>query len=220
MGDDIICWKTNIFEKQPGEAGTGWHQVEAFTVFESATVAYPSLRYTEETTMATQELTVWTAFSPADKEHGCLRFLPGSHKQWYYDETKPMSRHVESKSHDFFGYDYSELKLDKDWDPNDQQDRRHGDEGGPVRHLPGQVHPRLAARTQRHQAPGLRLPLRLAFGEGLRAHRQPQWVRRHDQPRLPRQRSGLRRGPLRPQPDPRRRTSTASRSRRSTTDGR
>jgi non-haem Fe2+, alpha-ketoglutarate-dependent halogenase len=117
MGDDIICWKTNIFEKQPGESGTGWHQVEAFTVFESATVAYPSLRYTEETTQATQELTVWTAFSKADKSHGCLRFLPGSHKQWYYDETKPMSRDVESKSHDFFGYDYSELKLDQDWDP-------------------------------------------------------------------------------------------------------
>jgi non-heme Fe2+,alpha-ketoglutarate-dependent halogenase len=118
MADDIICWKTNIFEKQPGESGTGWHQVEAFTVFESATVAYPSLRYTEESTAATQELTVWTAFSPASKKHGCLRFIPGSHKQWYYDETKPMSRNVESKSHDFFGYDYSELKLDNDWDPD------------------------------------------------------------------------------------------------------
>jgi non-heme Fe2+,alpha-ketoglutarate-dependent halogenase len=118
MGDDIICWKTHIFEKEPGDTGTGWHQVEAFTVFESDTVSYPSLRYTEESTATTQELTVWTAFSNADKEHGCLRFLPGSHKQWYYDETKPMSRNVESKSHDFFGYDYSELKLDKDWDPD------------------------------------------------------------------------------------------------------
>jgi non-heme Fe2+,alpha-ketoglutarate-dependent halogenase len=121
MGDDIICWKTNIFEKQPGEAGTGWHQVEAFLVYESADVAYPSLRYTEETRMATQELTVWTAFSPASRKHGCLRFIPGSHKQWYYDETKPMSRNVESKSHDFFGYDYSELKLDKDWDPDEAE---------------------------------------------------------------------------------------------------
>jgi non-haem Fe2+, alpha-ketoglutarate-dependent halogenase len=119
MGDDIICWKTNIFEKQPGESGTGWHQVEAFTVFESGTVAYPSLRYTDENpAVVTQELTVWTAFSAADREHGCLRFIPGSHKQWYYDETKPMARNIESKSHDFFGYDYSELKLDKDWDPD------------------------------------------------------------------------------------------------------
>ncbi len=121
MGDDIICWKTNIFEKQPGDSGTGWHQVEAFVVYESESVSYPSLTYTEESTAATQELTVWTAFSEADEEHACLRFLPGSHKQWYYDETKPMSRDVESKSHDFFGYDYSELKLDQDWDPNEHE---------------------------------------------------------------------------------------------------
>lgn len=121
MDDDIICWKTNIFEKEPGESGTGWHQVEAFIVYESETVAYPSLQYTEENTAATQELTVWTAFSPADKEHGCLRFLPGSHKQWYYDETRPLGRDVESKNHDFFGYDYSELQLDKDWNPDQHE---------------------------------------------------------------------------------------------------
>jgi non-heme Fe2+,alpha-ketoglutarate-dependent halogenase len=121
MGDDVICWKTNIFHKSPGEARTDWHQVEAHFLYESADLAYPSLRYTEETTMATQELTVWTAFSAADKEHACLRFIPGSHKQWYYDETKPMVHNVETKSDSFFGYDYSELRLDKDWDPNNEE---------------------------------------------------------------------------------------------------
>ena len=58
MGDDIMCWKTHIFEKEPGDSVTGCHQVEAFTVFESETVSYPSLRYTEESTAATPELTV------------------------------------------------------------------------------------------------------------------------------------------------------------------
>ena len=61
---------------------------------------------------------MWTAFSRADRAHGCLTFIPGSHMRWYYDETKPMTRNVESKTHDFFGYDYSELKIDKDWDPD------------------------------------------------------------------------------------------------------
>lgn len=119
MGDDVLLWKTNIFDKPPGSSGTGWHQVETHMVYESATVARPSLEYTEENTaVASQELTVWTAFSPASTRHACLRFIRGSHKQWYYDETKPMAFNAESKSHDFFGYDYSELKLDKDWDPN------------------------------------------------------------------------------------------------------
>ncbi len=118
IGDDILCWKSNIFKKERGEAGTGWHQVETFVVGETTSSATPSLKYTEKGTNLTQELTVWTAFSPAAKENGCLRFIPGSHKKWYYDESKPLTRNVESKSHDFFGYDYSELKLDKDWDPD------------------------------------------------------------------------------------------------------
>lgn len=119
MGDDILCWKSNIFKKDPGESGTGWHQVETFVVGETTDASTPSLRYTEDDgTTVTQELTVWTAFSPASRENGCLRFLPGSHKRWYFDETRPLTRQIESKSHDFFGYDYSELKLDRDWDPD------------------------------------------------------------------------------------------------------
>lgn len=120
IGNDILCWKTNIFSKQPGEAGTGWHQVEAFVVGDTTTVATPSLRYTEEPSLVTSEITVWTAFSEADRDHACLTFIPGSHKRWYYDESKPLTRNVESKRHDFFGYDYSELKIDKDWDPNSE----------------------------------------------------------------------------------------------------
>ncbi|WP_160330172.1 chlorinating enzyme [Streptomyces roseifaciens] len=121
IGDDVLCWKTNIFKKAPGEAGTGWHQVETFVVGETTTSATPSLKYTQETEGVTQELTVWTAFSPAGRENGCLRYIPGSHKRWYYDESKPLTRNVESKSHDFFGYDYAELKLDQDWDPSDER---------------------------------------------------------------------------------------------------
>ncbi|KUL37333.1 hypothetical protein ADL22_21940 [Streptomyces sp. NRRL F-4489] len=120
IGDDILCWKSNIFQKEPGATGTGWHQVETFVVGETTTTSTPSLKYTEESQYLTQELTVWTAFSPAAKENGCLRFIPGSHKKWYYDESKSLTRNVESKSHDFFGYDYSELKLDKDWDPSQE----------------------------------------------------------------------------------------------------
>ncbi|MER6331328.1 hypothetical protein ABT298_18765, partial [Streptomyces sp. NPDC001034] len=32
IGDDILCWKSNIFKKAPGDAGTGWHQVETCVV--------------------------------------------------------------------------------------------------------------------------------------------------------------------------------------------
>lgn len=121
IGDDILCWKSNIFQKAPGESGTGWHQVEAFVVGDTTDSQTPSLTYTEEATHSTQELTVWTAFSDAKRENGCLRYIPGSHKKWYYDESKSLTRNVESKRHDFFGYDYSELKIDPSWDPDDEE---------------------------------------------------------------------------------------------------
>lgn len=118
IGADVLCWKTNIFPKAPGEAGTGWHQVETFVVGDTTTAATPSLKYTTAPIGLTAELTVWTAFSECEAQHGCMTFLPGSHKRWYYDETKKMSRNPESKRHNFFGYDYSELKIDPDWDPD------------------------------------------------------------------------------------------------------
>ncbi len=120
MGADILCWKTNIFPKYPGDAGTGWHQVETFAAAQHARTPVPALAYTEASRHLAAELTVWTAFTPARREHGCLSFLPGTHKQWYYDESRPMTTTVETKRNDFFGYDYSELKIDDDWDPDRQ----------------------------------------------------------------------------------------------------
>lgn len=121
IGDDLLCWKTNIFKKDPGDSGTGWHQVETFVVGETTSSSAPSLQYTEKSTKASQEITVWTAFSAADREHGCMRFIPGSHKRWFYDESKPLTYDIESKSHDFFGYNYAELKLDQSWNPDKER---------------------------------------------------------------------------------------------------
>ncbi|MFG6199793.1 chlorinating enzyme [Nonomuraea sp. JJY05] len=118
LGEDIICWKSNIFQKQPGDAGTGWHQVEKYIVGETTTAATPSLSfaYDRDDDAVLQDVSVWTAFSPAKRENGCLRFIRGSQKRWFYDEAKRLTKSPQRKT-DFFGYDYSELQLDPDWDP-------------------------------------------------------------------------------------------------------
>jgi non-heme Fe2+,alpha-ketoglutarate-dependent halogenase len=120
VGEDILCWKTNIFPKYPGEAGTGWHQSETFAAGQVGRTPVPALKFTEQSEWPL-EVNVWTAFSPARSEHGCLTFIPGTHKKSYYDESRPMTHKVESKRHDFFGYDYSELKIDQTWDPDKQR---------------------------------------------------------------------------------------------------
>ncbi len=64
-GDDLILWGTTLFGKPPivGKA-TPWHQDADYYPIEP---------------MATT--TVWVAIDDATPENGCMRYLPGSHKE-------------------------------------------------------------------------------------------------------------------------------------------
>ena len=64
IGPDILCWTTLWWIKEPNSnAFVSWHQ---------------DLRYWG---LDTSELvTAWLALSPATRESGCMRILPGSHK--------------------------------------------------------------------------------------------------------------------------------------------
>jgi len=119
LGPDLLCWRSEWFSKLPGARGTEWHQVRNY----SYTDGNPLIVPTETEWNAFIDLTVWTAFTPATKETACLRFLPGSHKKYYYDESKSATtgrhghyKHGESGT-GFFGYDFSEFKVDPAWDP-------------------------------------------------------------------------------------------------------
>src|SRR5262245_1387865 len=37
IGPDILCWRTEFFPKNPGDTGTGWHQVETYAIGEATT---------------------------------------------------------------------------------------------------------------------------------------------------------------------------------------
>ena len=64
IGPDILCWNTFFWIKEPlSESFVSWHQ---------------DLRYWG---LDTDHLvSVWLALSPATPETGCMRVLPGSHK--------------------------------------------------------------------------------------------------------------------------------------------
>jgi chlorinating enzyme len=70
------------------------------------------------------ELTAWVAFTEATRENGCMKVIPGSHREWRYDETASMKWNGAARDNSFFGYNYNDIKIDKGWDP-DQQDVRH-----------------------------------------------------------------------------------------------
>lgn len=65
LGPDVLCWSSIFFAKA---AGTGdyvaWHQDATYWGLSSADVA-----------------TAWIAFTPSDRESGCMRVVPGTHHQ-------------------------------------------------------------------------------------------------------------------------------------------
>ena len=64
IGPDILCWGTVLFIKEPGTpAFVSWHQDLNYTPIEPH-----------------DGVTAWLALSPSNRESGCMRMLPGSHR--------------------------------------------------------------------------------------------------------------------------------------------
>ncbi len=99
LGPDLLLWRTQFFPKYPGMGGTGWHQATSYL---NETMRIATLRPQKLDELF--QLTVWIAVTDSTLENGCLRVLPGSHR-----ELQPMAvedydpvKHAENKS-DRFG---------------------------------------------------------------------------------------------------------------------
>ncbi|WP_444932810.1 phytanoyl-CoA dioxygenase family protein [Microbulbifer sp. JTAC008] len=75
LGDEVICWRNQFFEKKPGSDGTPWHQNATFREMGK----YAKLQPTRETPPALIQVNAWVALTDTTKETGCLRILPGSY---------------------------------------------------------------------------------------------------------------------------------------------
>ena len=122
LGEDLLCWRTEFFAKYPGEEGTDWHQSRHMAIgsgLPPVVATEPHERYPA----IFLTLAVWTAFTDATVQSSCIQFLPGSHRDLYMDDRKPMtwdSTRVNSSLRDgekrgLFGYDSSEIEVDSSW---------------------------------------------------------------------------------------------------------
>lgn len=124
LGDDMLCWRTEFFPKYKGDEGTDWHQADTF----ANASGRPQIIWPENSEFG-GTITVWTAFTPAMEKTACLRFIPGTHKNMYYDETKGMKYRPKENTNvekdgvrrGFFGYDYRELQIDPNWKPDESK---------------------------------------------------------------------------------------------------
>ncbi|MCJ8274362.1 MAG: phytanoyl-CoA dioxygenase family protein, partial [Psychrosphaera sp.] len=118
------CWRTEFFPKFPQTAGTEWHQVGDYSYASGEAQISPAIDVAEDVAM---DITVWTAFTDATIENGCLRFMPGSHKRKLYDESKSTQAGrgddyvaVEAETQ-FYGYNFQDFKVDEKWDPEKEE---------------------------------------------------------------------------------------------------
>lgn len=122
FGDDVICWRSEFFPKYPHDDGTDWHQVDTFQF----TSGQPQIVWPEDSEFG-GTLTVWTAFTDTTKETACLQFIPGTHLIKHYDETKNPEYNPDKTvnlekmgtKRSFFGYDYRDFQIDKNWRPDE-----------------------------------------------------------------------------------------------------
>lgn len=124
MGPDVLCWRTEWFPKYPGDTGTEWHQARRFFEFEGQPKLLPPAAIEESDKYWV--VTVWIAMTDATIENGCMKFMPGSHKEnWYFDESKDFVFDKSSVAHKdesgFFGYSWEHLKVDKNWRPDESK---------------------------------------------------------------------------------------------------
>jgi len=127
LGANILCWRTEFFPKYPGDEGTDWHQADTF----ANASGKPQIIWPDHEKRAGfgGTITVWTAFTETTIKTGCLQFIPGTQEQMFYDENKgmvydPGSINAVEKDgvrRGFFGYDYRDLKIDPNWEPEENQ---------------------------------------------------------------------------------------------------
>ncbi|WP_406292854.1 chlorinating enzyme [Embleya sp. NBC_00888] len=124
LGPDVLCWRSEFFPKYPGDEGTDWHQADNFS--NVAGSKHPQIVWPEDAEFG-GTITVWTAFTEASVDMGCLQFIPGSHKTMNYDESRSMTYDADAINRvekngirrGFFGYDYRQLQKDSDWSPDE-----------------------------------------------------------------------------------------------------
>jgi non-heme Fe2+,alpha-ketoglutarate-dependent halogenase len=124
LGPDLICWRSEMFPKYPGDEGTDWHQADTF----AHASGKPQIVWPGDQRFG-GAVTVWTALTDADEENGCLRFIPGTQEEMFYDESKKMefdpsltnATVIDGMKRGFFGYDYRSLQKDPDWKPDESK---------------------------------------------------------------------------------------------------
>ena len=77
LGDDVVLWRSNFFEKAPGAPALDWHRDR---------MQWQALFRSERAVSA------WLALEPASVANGCVRVIPGSSRRGLRPEVRRRAR--------------------------------------------------------------------------------------------------------------------------------
>jgi chlorinating enzyme len=95
LGPDLLLWKTDCFEVPGHKAGTPWHQASLW-LFHNMRECVVNPPNHEDLF----QVTCWIALTDSNRERGCMRIIPGSHRNIYptivnrnFDEVDQIYRY-------------------------------------------------------------------------------------------------------------------------------
>ncbi len=98
LGTDIDFWYDQIIMKPAGNSGsTPWHQDAGYWAGDS-----PRIKLANE-----RGITCWLALSEVTALHGCMQFIPGSHRGGLVDHVSAAHRSAISGAREAIGVDES-----------------------------------------------------------------------------------------------------------------
>jgi non-haem Fe2+, alpha-ketoglutarate-dependent halogenase len=89
LGEDLILWRTKIFDKAPGEKELGWHQEWGKFNGEEVGNDIPGLQRSPQS-REYWNLTVWFAVCDVEPNMGPIRFARGTNKTQFPIEMAPV----------------------------------------------------------------------------------------------------------------------------------
>ncbi len=78
LGPDLLVWRSQIFNKQPGDGEITWHQASTYMVEQRIKAAIEPADLNK-----LFQLTTWIAIDDAFPGNGCMHFLKGTHRRMW-----------------------------------------------------------------------------------------------------------------------------------------